>query len=123
MDDRSNLYDDIVTWAEERAPALRALAARSDPSNAVGWDDVIETSRRSEIHGIESLLLQTPGHVLEYASAPAAHSPPLVARRGPGVPECRPEELRWPTRGRPAGDVALRAGGTAGSGLREGRGP
>ena len=75
MDDRPNLYDDIVTWAEEQAPALRALAARSDPSNAVGWDDVIETSGRSEIHGIESLLLQTPGHVLEYASAPAAQSP------------------------------------------------
>ncbi|MGH1589706.1 DUF29 family protein [Methylobacterium phyllosphaerae] len=76
--DRPSLYDDdIVTWAEEQAAALRALAARSDLSNAVDWENVIEeieTLGRSEIRGVESLLLQLLVHVLKYLSAPAAQS-------------------------------------------------
>ncbi|MCJ2050970.1 DUF29 domain-containing protein [Methylobacterium sp. J-070] len=76
--DRPSLYDDdIVTWAEEQAAALRVLAARSDLSNTVDWENVIEeieTLGRSEIHGVESLLLQTLVHVLKYVSAPTAQS-------------------------------------------------
>ncbi len=41
--DQPTLYDDdIVTWADEQVAALRALAARSDLSNAVDWENVIE---------------------------------------------------------------------------------
>ena len=41
--DRPSLYDDdIVTWAEEQAAALRALGARTDLSNAIDWENVAE---------------------------------------------------------------------------------
>ena len=77
MDRPSSYDDDIVTWAEEQATALRALAARADLSNAVDWENVIEeieTLGRAEIRGVESLLLQLLVHVLKYLSAPAAQS-------------------------------------------------
>ena len=76
--DRPSLYDDdIVTWADAQVAALRALAARSDLSNAVDWENVIEEIEsvgRSQVQGIESLLLQVLVHVLKYLSAPAAQS-------------------------------------------------
>lgn len=74
--DRPSLYeDDIVTWAEEQAAALRALAARSDLSNAVDWENVaeeIESVGRSQIHAVESLLAQVLAHLLKQISAPTA---------------------------------------------------
>jgi hypothetical protein len=74
--DRPSLYDDdIVTWAEEQAAALRALAARSDLSNAVDWANVIEEVEsvgRSDIHAVESALSQALVHILKHASAPQA---------------------------------------------------
>ncbi|MFF8799816.1 MULTISPECIES: DUF29 family protein [unclassified Methylobacterium] len=81
--DRPSLYDDdIVTWAEEPA-ALRALAARSDLSNAVDWENVaeeIESVGRSQIHAVERLLIQLLAHLLKRASAPDA-PPNLQWRR------------------------------------------
>ena len=74
--DRPSLYDDdIVTWAEEQAAALRALAARSDLPNAVDWENVaeeIESVGRSQIHAVERLLIQLLAHLLKRASAPDA---------------------------------------------------
>ena len=74
--DRPSLYDDdIVTWAEEQAAALRALATRSDLSNAVDWENVaeeIESVGRSQIHAVEGLLTQLLTHLLKQVSAPMA---------------------------------------------------
>jgi len=76
--DRPSLYDDdIVTWAEEQAAALRALGARSDLSNAVDWANVaeeIESVGRSHLRAVEGLLIQTLAHLLKRASAPLAPS-------------------------------------------------
>ena len=76
MDDRPNLYDDdIVTWADEQATALRALAARSDLSNAVDWENVaeeIESVGRSQVRAVESLLIQALTPLIKQASAPIA---------------------------------------------------
>ncbi len=76
MDDRSSLYDDdIVTWAEEQAAALRALATRSELSNAVDWENVaeeIESVGRSHIRAVEGQLIQTLAHLLKRISAPLA---------------------------------------------------
>lgn len=74
--DRPSLYDDdIVTWAEEQAAALRALAARSDLSNAVDWENVaeeIESVGRSQIRAVERLLIQMLAHLVKRVSAPDA---------------------------------------------------
>ena len=75
-DDRPSLYDDdIVTWAEEQAAALRALAVRSELSNAVDWENVaeeIESVGRSHVRAVEGLLIQTLAHLLKRSSAPLA---------------------------------------------------
>lgn len=72
--DRPSLYDDdIVTWAEEQSAALRVLAARSDLSNILDWENVIEEIEsvgRSDIERVVSALSQMLIHVLKYASAP-----------------------------------------------------
>lgn len=74
--DRPGLYDDdIVTWAEEQAAALRALAERPELSNAVDWENVaeeIESKGRSHLRAVEGLLIQTLAHLLKRASAPLA---------------------------------------------------
>ncbi|SDA25207.1 protein of unknown function DUF29 [Methylobacterium sp. UNC378MF] len=74
--DRPSLYDDdIVTWAEEQAAALRALAERPELSNAVDWENVaeeIESKGRSHLRAVEGLLIQTLAHLLKRASAPLA---------------------------------------------------
>ncbi|MGU3540648.1 DUF29 family protein [Methylobacterium sp. A54F] len=76
--DRSSLYDDdIVTWAEEQAAALRALASRGDLSNAVDWENIIEEIEsvgRADISAVESAFSQALVHILKYASAPQAVS-------------------------------------------------
>lgn len=74
--DRPSLYDDdIVTWAEEQAAALRALGARGELSNALDWENVaeeIESVGRSHIRAVEGLLVQTLAHLLKRVSAPLA---------------------------------------------------
>ncbi|MDR7036303.1 hypothetical protein J2X36_001041 [Methylobacterium sp. BE186] len=76
--DHPSLYDDdIVTWAETQAAALRELGARADSSNAVDWENVaeeIESVGRSQIHAVESLLAQILSHLLKQVSAPAARA-------------------------------------------------
>ena len=72
--DQPSLYDDdIVTWAEQQAAALRALGERGDLSNALDWENVaeeIESVGRSQIHAVQRLLTQVMAHLLKYLSAP-----------------------------------------------------
>ena len=74
--DRPSLYDDdTVTWADEQAAALRALASRPDLSNALDWANVIEEIEsvgRSDVDRVEGALRQVLIHLLKYASAPSA---------------------------------------------------
>ncbi|ACL55061.1 DUF29 family protein [Methylobacterium nodulans] len=76
--DQPPLYEeDIVTWAEQQASALRSLAARPDLSNALDWDAVaeeIEEVGASRIRATASALLLVLVHVLKYVSAPTAQS-------------------------------------------------
>ena len=76
--DQPSLYDDdIVTWAEQQAAAVRALATRPDLSNALDWENVaeeIESLGRSQISAVEQKLLLVLIHVLKYMSAPSAQS-------------------------------------------------
>ncbi|MEH3118894.1 MAG: DUF29 domain-containing protein [Methylorubrum populi] len=76
--ERPSLYDDdIVTWAEEQAAAIRALAARPELSNVLDWENVaeeIESVGRSHIRAVERLLIQMLAHLLKRVSAP--DSPP-----------------------------------------------
>jgi hypothetical protein len=72
--DRPSLYDDdIVTWAEEQAAALRALGTRGDLSNALDWENVaeeIESVGRSQLRAVEGLLVQALAPMLKRLSAP-----------------------------------------------------
>ena len=67
--DAATLYDDdIVTWSEQQAEALRRLAAKPELSNLVDWSNVIEEIEclgRSEWHAVESLLIQASTHILK----------------------------------------------------------
>ena len=65
----ATLYDDdIVTWAEQQAAALRELAARPELSNVVDWENLIEEVEclgRSEWKGVESQLTNALAHILK----------------------------------------------------------
>ena len=67
--DAATLYeDDIVTWSERQAAALRSLAARPDLSNAVDWENVIEEIEclgRSEWKGVASQIRNALAHILK----------------------------------------------------------
>jgi hypothetical protein len=67
--DGPTLYDDdIVTWSEQQAAALRELALRPDLSNAVDWANLIEEVEclgRSEWHAVESHLTNALAHILK----------------------------------------------------------
>jgi Domain of unknown function DUF29 len=76
--DAATLYDDdIVTWAEQQAAALRELAARPELSNAVDWENLIEeveTLGRSEWKGVESQLTNALAHILKGFCDPGSPS-------------------------------------------------
>ncbi|TXN66658.1 DUF29 family protein [Methylobacterium sp. WL6] len=75
MDQPSLCDDDIVTWSEQQAASLRALAARPDLSNARAWENIaeeVEGLRRSQTQGVESAILLVL--VPKYLSAPSAQS-------------------------------------------------
>jgi len=63
------LYDDdIVTWAEQQAAALRELAAKPELSNVVDWENLIEeveTLGRSEWGGVASQIRNALIHILK----------------------------------------------------------
>ena len=74
--DQPSLYDDdIVTWSEQQAAAVRALARRPELSNALDWENVaeeIEGVGRSQVRAVEGLLIQLLAHLIKRASAPTA---------------------------------------------------
>jgi hypothetical protein len=76
--DTATLYDDdIVTWAEQQAAALRELAARPELSNAVDWNNIIEEIEclgRSEWRGVESQLTNALAHILKGFCDPSSPS-------------------------------------------------
>jgi hypothetical protein len=76
--DTATLYDDdIVSWAEQQAAALRELAARPELSNAVDWENVIEEVEclgRSEWKGVASELRNALTHILKGYCDPASLS-------------------------------------------------
>jgi hypothetical protein len=65
----TSLYDDdIVTWAEQQAAALRELAAKPELSNVVDWENLIEeveTLGRSEWGGVASQIRNALAHILK----------------------------------------------------------
>jgi uncharacterized protein DUF29 len=67
--DAATLYrDDIVTWAEQQAAALRELAVRPGLSNAVDWANLIEEVEclgRSEWKGVAAQIRNALAHVLK----------------------------------------------------------
>lgn len=75
--DAPTLYDDIVTWAEQQAAALRELAAVPNLSDAVDWPNLIEEIEclgRSEWRGVESLLTNALVHILKGFCDPGSPS-------------------------------------------------
>ncbi|WP_227439667.1 DUF29 family protein [Methylobacterium sp. W2] len=70
--DQPSLYDDdIVSWTEQQAAALRVLARRPDLSKMLDWENVaeeIESVGRSQVQAVESLLVQTLAHLLKRRS-------------------------------------------------------
>ena len=58
----SDLYEtDVVEWSERQAKLLCGLAARQSSNEVPDWDNIIEELEsvgRSEIHAVESLLVQ-----------------------------------------------------------------
>jgi hypothetical protein len=67
----SDLYDDdVVTWSERQADALRRRAA-----NEIDWDNVaeeIESVGNEQRHAVESLLTNIMQHLLQIAAWPEA---------------------------------------------------
>ena len=78
--DQPSLYDDdIVTWSEQQAAAVRALARRPDLSNALDWENVaeeIESVGRSHVRAVRGLLIQLLAHLIKRVSAPTASANP-----------------------------------------------
>jgi Domain of unknown function DUF29 len=68
MDDATLYDDDIVTWSEQQAAALRQLASKPELSNAVDWDNIIEEIEclgRSEWNGVASQIRNALVHILK----------------------------------------------------------
>jgi hypothetical protein len=76
--DNATLYDDdIVTWSEQQAAALRELASKPELSNAVDWGNVIEEIEclgRSEWKGVAGHLRNALAHVLKEVCDPDSFS-------------------------------------------------
>jgi hypothetical protein len=74
----ATLYDDdIVTWAEQQAAALRELARKPELSNVVDWENLIEEVEclgRSEWKGVESQLINALAHILKGFCDPGSPS-------------------------------------------------
>lgn len=70
--------DDIVTWAEQQAQAIRDLVrSRPELSNAIDWENIaeeIETLGRSEWKGVASKLRVALAHVVKAVCDPDSMS-------------------------------------------------
>jgi hypothetical protein len=77
-DDR--LYEaDVVTWAEDQAGLLRAIAAGQEPGRVPDWTNIIEEVEsvgQSQIDAVESWLFQAFLHDLKAEAWPLARDVP-----------------------------------------------
>ena len=76
----SGLYDtDVVEWSERQAQLLRGLAARQPSNEQPDWDNIVEEIEgvgRSELHSVESLLVQALLHDLKVRAWPYSWNVP-----------------------------------------------
>jgi hypothetical protein len=72
----SDLYDtDILIWSERQAELLRQHAAAARVNDTIDWPNIIEEIEdvgRSELHSVESLLVQALRHMLKAGAWPTA---------------------------------------------------
>jgi hypothetical protein len=73
-------YDtDILTWSERQAALLRRVGAGEKVNDQVDWENVveeIESVGRSELHAVESLLIQALTHMLKAEAWPLSSAVP-----------------------------------------------
>jgi hypothetical protein len=76
----SDLYDtDILIWSERQAELLRQHAAAARVNDKIDWPNIIdeiEDVGRSELHSVESLLVQALRHMLKAEAWPASRDAP-----------------------------------------------
>jgi hypothetical protein len=78
----SDLYDtDILTWSEHQADLLRRRAAGELVNEAeLDWSNIaeeIEDVGRSQLHSVESLLVQALRHMLKAEAWPLSRDAPV----------------------------------------------
>ena len=73
-------YDtDILTWSERQADLLRRVGAGEVVNADLDWDNLaeeIEAVGRSELHAVESLLVQALRHMLKAEAWPLSRDAP-----------------------------------------------
>jgi len=76
----NQLYDDdILLWSEQQAALLRRLASGERVNDQLDWENLIEeieTVGRSELHAVESHLVQALLHDLKAEAWPLARDVP-----------------------------------------------
>lgn len=76
----SDLYDtDVVEWSERQAQLLRGVAARQPGNEQPDWANIIEEVEsvgRSQVHAVESLLMQAFLHDLKVRAWPYSWNVP-----------------------------------------------
>lgn len=79
----SELYDtDVVEWSERQAQLLRGFAARQPGNEQPDWGNIIEEVEsvgRSQMHAVESLLMQGLMHDLKVLAWPYSWNVPTMA--------------------------------------------
>ncbi len=76
----SDLYEtDVVEWSERQAQLLRGVATRQPGNEQPDWDNIIEEVEsvgRSQVHAVESLLMQALLHDLKACAWPHSQNVP-----------------------------------------------
>lgn len=76
----SNSYEaDILTWSDCQADLLRRVGAGEKVNDQVDWENVaeeIEDVGRSQLHSVESLLVQALRHMLKAEAWPLCRDAP-----------------------------------------------
>jgi hypothetical protein len=76
----SNSYEaDILTWSDCQADLLRRVGAGEKVNDQVDWENVaeeIEDVGRSQLHGVESLLVHALRHMLKAEAWPLCRDAP-----------------------------------------------
>ena len=76
----SNTYEaDILSWSEHQAELLRRVAAGDQVNERPDWANIaeeIEDVGRSQLHSVESLLVQALRHMLKAEAWPLSRDAP-----------------------------------------------